>query len=204
MKATNLVLLISNILGSFLLSFTSANAVILVEPIVTTRNENFPDGEGFGDYLRPVNDILLRNAPDAGNLQNLLNDTGYTINKLSLLLLPEFDFLEEEVVWGDVNGDGEIGLSNIFSNITIAFDFILADIPFPRLDLTDGTIPDGNRFTLQFISSPDLTPLDPLEYGPLVTGVFYDGFKSVPEPSNILGFTLIIALGLWLRNSKLT
>ncbi|MEH1846435.1 MAG: PEP-CTERM sorting domain-containing protein [Nostoc sp.] len=204
MKMTNLGLLVSAILGSFLLSLTSANAVILVEPIVTTPNKNFPDGEGLGNDFRPLNDILASNAPDVGNLQNLLNDTGYTINQLSLLLLTNIDFIEEKVEWGDVNGDSKIGLSNIFSNITIAPDLVLQDTPFPRLDLTDGIISDGNRFTLQFITSPDLSPVDPQKYGPLVTGVFYDGFKSVPEPSTILGFTLVIALGLRLRlrNSK--
>lgn len=191
---TNLGLVISNLVGSLLLCFTPVNAVILVEPIVTTSNENFPDGEGLGDYLQP-GDILLRNAPDAGNQQNFLNDTGYTINQLSLLLLPELGFVDEEVAWGDVNGDGQIGLSNIFSNITIAPDFVIADFAFPQLYLTGGTIANGERFTLQFITSPDLTPVDPTEYSPLVTGVFYDGFKSVPEPSTMFGVSLVMLLG---------
>ncbi|BAZ49552.1 hypothetical protein NIES4103_21640 [Nostoc sp. NIES-4103] len=202
MKITNLGFLICNLVGSLLLSLTSADAIILVEPIVTTPNENFPDTEGLGDYLQP-GDILLSNAPDAGNQQNFLNDTGYTINQLSLLLLPELGFVDEEIAWGDVNGDGQIGLSNIFSNITIAPDFVFLDFAFPRLNLTDGIIPNGNRFTLQFITSPDLTPVDPEEYGPLVTGVFYDGFKSVPEPSTMFGVTLVMALGYLLKKQQI-
>lgn len=201
MKIAHLGLLFFNILGSFLLLLAPANAVVLVEPIVTTAKENFPDGEGLG-RLRPLNDILLTNAPDAGNQQNILNDTGYTITQLSVLLLPEFGFVDEEIVWGDVNGDGQIGLSNIFSNISISPDFVLFGIPFPRLDLTNGTILNGNRFTLQFITSPDLTPVDPQEFGPLVVGTFYDGFQSVPEPSTILAFALVVILGFRLRNSK--
>ncbi len=218
MKTRNFGLLISSILGISVFSFAPVNAAILVEPIVTTRNENFPDGDTIGDYLPASTGILFANAPDARNQQNLLNSTGYTINKLSLFLAPDFDFVDEDVVWGDVNGDGKIGLSDIFGNITIAPDLVIGNIVLPRLNLTDGTIPDGNRFTIQFITSPDLTPLDPQEFGPLVTGFSYDGVKSVPEPSNIIGSAdgvksvpepsniigsaLVITIGIWLRRSK--
>ncbi|MFK0732824.1 MAG: PEP-CTERM sorting domain-containing protein [Gloeotrichia echinulata GP01] len=202
MKTRNFGLLISSILGISVFSFAPVNAAVLVEPIVTTPNENFPDGETIGDYLPASTGILFGNAPDARNQQNWLNSTGYKIDKLSLFLFPALDFVDEDVIWGDVNGDGKIGLSNIFTNITIAPDLMIGDFVLPRLDLTGGTIPNGNRFTMQFITSPDLTPVDPQEYGPLVRGFSYDGVKSVPEPSNIIGSALVITIGIWLRRSK--
>lgn len=189
MKAANIGLLISTTLGSLLLSFIPATAAILVEPIITTFNENFSDGTELPPNLQPI----LWNAPDTTGL-NLLNNTGYTINKFSLLLLPELDFLEDDLVWGDVNGDGQVGLSNIFTNITTTPDFVFEDLLAPRLEFTDGTIPDGTRFTIQIITSPDLRPANPEENGPLAIGGFYDGFRTVPEPSTILGFTLTMVL----------
>ncbi len=203
MKATNIGLLISNVLGSLLLLSTEATAAILVEPIVTTPNQNFLNRDSFGSDTKPLNDIVLTNAPDAGNRENLSNDTGYTINKLSLILLTQFDFVDEDVVWGDVNGDGKLGLSNIFRNITIAPDFVISNTPFPRLDLTDGIIPSKNRFTLQFITNPDLTPTNPRQSGPLVIGTVYDGFKTVPEPSSVFALTLTLTIGMCLKKCNL-
>ncbi|MDZ8258619.1 PEP-CTERM sorting domain-containing protein [Nostoc sp. ChiQUE01b] len=203
MKFTkNISLFSSGILGSLFLLYPPAYAAILVEPIITTANKNFPNGETLGANFQPLINILGSNAPDAGNQDNLLNDTGYTINKLSLLLLTQFDLVADDVFWGDVNGDGKIGISNIFSNITIASDLALGGTLVPRLDLTGGTISNGKRFTIQFLTSPDLTPINSQEYGPLVTGFFYDGFKSVPEPSNLFAFAFAITIAIWSRKSK--
>lgn len=203
MKVANISLLSSGILGSLFLLSTPAFADILVEPIITTPNKNFPNGEALGANFRPLIDILGSNAPDAGNQENLLNDTGYTINKLSLLLLTQYDLVADNVFWGDVNKDGKIGISNIFSNIYIAPDLDLQGALVPRLDFTGGTISNGKSFTIQFITSPDLTPIAPQKYGPLVTAFFYDGFKSVPEPSNLFAFALVTTMALWSRKCKI-
>ncbi|AUB37101.1 PEP-CTERM protein-sorting domain [Nostoc flagelliforme CCNUN1] len=202
MKFANVSLFSSGILVSLFLFCPPAFSAILVEPIISTPNKNFPNGEGLGVNFQPVINILGSNAPDAGNRQNLLNDTGYTINKLSLLLLTQFDLVADDVLWGDVNRDGKIGISNIFSNIAIAPDLVVEGALVPRLDLTGGTISNGKRFTIQFITNPDLTPIDSQEYGPLVTGFFYDGFKSVPEPSNLFAFALVITIAIWSRKGK--
>ncbi|MEH2256109.1 hypothetical protein [Nostoc sp.] len=202
MKFTNISILSSGFLGSLFLLSTPAYSAILVEPIITTPNKNFPNGEILGANFQPLKDIFGSNAPDAGNQENLLNDTGYTINKLSLLLLTQFDLVTDDVFWGDVNKDGKIGISNIFSNIAIAPDLAFAGALVPRLDLTGGTISNGKRFTIQFITSPDLTPIDSQKYGPLVTGFFYDGFKSVPEPSNLFAFALVITIAIWSTKGK--
>ncbi|WP_193200427.1 PEP-CTERM sorting domain-containing protein [Nostoc sp. MG11] len=34
--------------------------------------------------------------------------------------------------------------------------------------------------------------------------MFYGGFRTVPEPSNVFAFVLTMALGYWLKNRKLT
>lgn len=206
MKTTDIGLLISSALGSLLLSFTPATAAIFVEPILTTPRENFPDETGFPSSLKPFDAILAAFPPNETDLPNLSNKTGYTINKLSLLLLPTaFDF-GVDAVWGDVNGDGKIGLSNIFTNSNIAPDFTVPvlDVNALRLELTNGIIQDGESFALSFITNRDLTPIDTQGNNSLLIGTFYEGFRTVPEPSTLFGFVLTTALGCWLRNRKLT
>jgi hypothetical protein len=206
MKNTDIGLLISSALGSLLLSFTPATAAILVEPIFTSKRENFPDVKAFPLGLKPFDTILAFFPPNDAGLPNLLNETGYTINKFSLLLFPELPEFEDSFVWGDVNGDGQIGLSNIFTNINIAPDFTVPvlDTNALRLELTNGTIQDGKSFALRFITSRDLTPIDPQGNNSLLIGSFYEGFRTVPEPSNVFAFVLTMVLGCCLRKRKLT
>ncbi|BDA76568.1 hypothetical protein CAL7716_107340 (plasmid) [Calothrix sp. PCC 7716] len=206
MKTTDIGLLISSALGSLFLSFTPATAAILVEPIVTTPRENFSDVRGLPPTLQPFEPILWFFPPNDTGLPNLSNETGYTINKFSLLLFPELPEFEDGFVWGDVNGDGKIGLSNIFTNINIAPDFTVPflDTNALRLELTNGTIQDGKSFALRFITSRDLTPIDTQGNDLLLIGSFYEGFRTVPEPSNVFAFVLTMALGCWLRKRKLT
>lgn len=201
MKTTDIGLFISSAFGSILLSLAPATAAILVEPIINTADENFPDGPGFAPFL-PLEKSIF-NAPDKNTQRNFLNDTGYTINSFSIQLLRDFSKVDDDVVWGDVNGDGKIGLSNIFANITTTSDSIFEGFPAPKLELKDGIIASGQRFTFQFITSPDLNPINPEENGPLVLVFDYDGVK-VPEPSNVFGFILTMALFGWLKNKKLT
>ncbi len=206
MKTTDIGLLISSALGSLLISFTPVTAAILVEPILTTPKKNFPDVRGLPLGLLPFDTILAAFPPNDTSLPNLSNETGYTINKLSLLLFPELPGFEDGFVWGDVNGDGKIGLSNIFTNINIATDFTVPviDVNTLRLELTNGIIQDGQSFALSFITSRDLIPIDAQGDDSLVIGSFYEGFRTIPEPSTLFGFVLTMAIGCWLRNRKLT
>lgn len=191
-------LLMSGVVGGYLLLLAPANAAILVEPIVTSSNPNFSEGIGIPLNLQPLQ-LIAWNAPDNTGEQNFLNDTGLTIDSFSVLLFPTLDELEEDVVWGDVNGDGQIGLSNIFSDIKISPDFVLEGFPAPRLDLTGGEIPNGSRFSFQFITNPDLRPSEPGDNGLLVVGGVYNGSQPVPEPSTIVGSAFIFGLGSWLK-----
>lgn len=183
----------------------AAEAVILVEPIVTTPNTDFPDGIGIPLDLLP-GQIYPFSAPDTSGAQNFLNDSDFTITRQALVLFPDFDLIEEEVVWGDANGDGQIGLSNIFDRIVLNPDFTVPDANFqpiraPLIQLEQGSIAQGERFSFQIITSPDLTPDIPGDNGPLAIGGIYDGeltedsITTVPEPSATLAFfTLLLCV----------
>ncbi|MDJ0599213.1 MAG: hypothetical protein QNJ37_10285 [Crocosphaera sp.] len=184
-----------------LLSFTPASAVVLVEPIISTPNPNFPSPNfGLGDP--PTDTVLVWRAPDISGQQNFLNDTGYNITMMELFLLPDLDEVEDEVIWGDVDGDGQIGSSAIFESIEIDNDFILVNpnnpnVSFraPRVIFSEGVIPVGTRFIVQTPTDPDLTPPPEVgDDGPLLVGGRYDGVK-VPEPSSLLGLISILGLG---------
>jgi hypothetical protein len=203
MKITDIGLLISGALGSLLLSFTSATAATLVEPIVTNKRENFSEISGALSNFLPSDTLLTFFPPNDAGL-NFLNETGYTINKFSLLLVPRDPEFGNDLTWGDVDGDGKIGSSNIFTNTQIAPDFNVPvlNINAPRLELTNGLIQDGQSFALSFITNRDLTPINGDDS--LAIAMFYGGFRTVPEPSNVFAFVLTMALGCWLRNRKLT
>ncbi|NJN13551.1 MAG: hypothetical protein HC815_38895 [Richelia sp. RM1_1_1] len=138
MKTIDIGLLISSALGSLLLSLTSATAATLVEPIFTNEREDFPDiPPGALSNFLPFNTALTSFSPNDTGI-NFLNETDYTINKFSLLLVPRDPEFGNDLVWGDVDGDGKIGLSNIFTNTNIAPDFTVPvlNVNAPRLELT--------------------------------------------------------------------
>jgi hypothetical protein len=196
-------LVTSAIVGGLLLS-TPATAVILVEPIVTTPDPNLrPQPIGIG--LNPPRQIVVWNAPDVSGQQNFLNDTGLNLTTLSLLLFPDFDILPDDVVWGDVNGDGKIGISNLFTNFDVDNNFLLGENRAPLINITGGIIPNGERFVFQFLTNPNLT-LSPEvgDNGPLFVGGAYNGVPatSVPEPSNIFAFVLSGGIVCLIRKSR--
>jgi hypothetical protein len=110
------------------------------------------------------------------------NNTPYNITSLTLKIVgpavePEpFNFtitLDPNVsaFWGDANGDGETGLSDIFSTITVSADR-------RTITFSDGLIPVGGRFTDFIFSMTD-------NGEPFKAGVYtsFDGFLAVPEPA---------------------
>ncbi len=201
MEKANIGLLVSSTMAGCFLSLSPANATILVEPIVNTPNSEFPDGIGIPLNLEPLQ-VLVWNAPDTTGEQNFINNTDFNITRFSLLLFPEFDIIpDDDVIWGDVNGDGQIGLSNIFPTIDITPDFVFQGFSTPRLDLLGGTISNGERFTFQFITDPDLRPAQTGDDGPLIIGGAYNGVP-IPEPSTLLGLTTVIGLGTILKQRK--
>jgi hypothetical protein len=193
-------LVVSAAVSSLLFPFAAA-AAILVEPVLTTANPNLPvQNFGIGDR-NPPRTVLVWNAPDRSGQQNFLNrGTGLDITKMDLYLFPELDALNEDVIWGDVNGDGKIGVSNLFANIEVDNNFILEDsgdfYQAPRVTFTGGVIPLGTSFVTQFLTQPDLTVTG--NAGPLLVGGSYDGVP-VPEPSAILGLVSVLGLGVLLK-----
>ncbi|MBW4686701.1 MAG: hypothetical protein KME40_16735 [Komarekiella atlantica HA4396-MV6] len=197
--ATKIALSVIGATGISFLSLTPARAVILVEPIVTTVNEDIlkmRDPRSLGPDIHP-GEIIRYGVPDRAN--NLLNATGRDIASLVFELetlsysnpdsTPAFD--NEPVEWGDVNGDGKIGFSNtsgledIFANVTIKDNVIT---------YSGGVIPNNTVFYNLFSSQPNLSPgggiipaAPPLpadQDGPIRVNSYYN---AVPEPTDILG-----------------
>ncbi len=207
MNTKNLGTLVAGTAVSSLLSLAPATAAtIVVEPVLTTPDPDLPSSDvGFG--VNPGT-VVAWNAPDRTGQQNFLNvGTGHHITTMELFLLPELDELDDELIWGDVDGDGQIGVSDIFDNIEVDNSFILESpdgllqFQAPRVTFTGGVIPLGTRFVAQTLTEPDLTvPPEVGDAGPLVVGGRYDGVP-VPEPSTILGLVSVLGFGV-LFNKK--
>ena len=97
--------------------------------------------------------------PDAELLSfSINNNTAYDITSLTMKIIGSAIDLIPGVSWtvtrdphvnasfGDANGDGKIGVSNIFSKITISHDG-------RTLVLSDGVIPSNSHFTDRIFSS---------------------------------------------------
>lgn len=206
--ATKIAFSVLGAAGISLLSLAPASAVIFVEPIVTTQNQDIINAgrspRRLGPELQP-GQVIEYGVPDAAN--NLLNATGQNIGSLVFTLktlsysnpnsTPAFN--NEPVQWGDVDGDGKIGFSNlsglqdIFKDVKIAGDTIT---------FSGGAIPDGTMFYNPFRTQPDLRPglgIIPAipagitdRDGPIRVSSYYT--TAVPEPSSALGALALGAL----------
>ncbi|BDI20110.1 hypothetical protein ANSO36C_59120 [Nostoc cf. commune SO-36] len=209
--ATKIALSVLGAAGISFLSLTPARAVILVEPIVTTTNEEIRlirDPRTLGKDILPGLRIEY-GVPDRAN--NLLNDTGNNIGSLVFDLAtlsytnsssnPSFN--NESVEWGDVDGDGRIGFSSIpglediFKTVTIKGNI---------LTYSGGEIPDGTVFFNRFATQPNLAPGGGIipsappppadQDGPIRVGTYY---TAIPESTNVLGVLLFGSLGVALK-----
>ncbi|MEH2406898.1 hypothetical protein [Nostoc sp.] len=209
--ATKIALSVLGAAGISFLSLTPARAVIFVEPIVTTKNQDILDTKKprtLGPEYQP-GQIVEYGVPDVAN--NFLNATGYDINSLVFDLktlsysnqnsTPPFD--NESVQWGDVNGDGKIGysnnpeLKNIFTDVTVKDNIIT---------FSGGVIPNGSLFYNPFATLPNLAPgagiipaVPPEKAdkdGPIRVASYY---TAVPESTSVLSTLLFGALGVALK-----
>ncbi|MBD2562481.1 MULTISPECIES: hypothetical protein [Nostoc] len=206
--ATKIALSVLGAAGISFLSWTPARAVIFVEPIVTTVNEDIfqtREPRTLGPDILP-GQIIEYGVPDRAN--NLINGTGNDIGSFVFDLQtlfytnPDADpsFANEPVQWGDVDGDGRIGFSStpgledIFTNVTIEGNI---------LTYSGGVIRDGDIFYNLFSTQPNLTPgggiipAIPAEQenkdGPIRVGASY---TAIPESTNVLGVLIFGALGV--------
>ncbi|MEH1897248.1 MAG: hypothetical protein V7K94_18470 [Nostoc sp.] len=207
---TKIALSLLGAAGISFLSLTPARAVILVEPIVTTQNQDIlklKNPRILTDYQ--PGQVIEYGVPDVAN--NFQNDTGYDIQSLVFDLKtlsysnPESTpaYNNEPVEWGDVNGDGKIGsstnpdLNNIFKDITISGSTIT---------FSGGVIPNGSLFYNPFATLPNLAPgagiIPPIpaeqtdKDGPIRVAAYY---TAVPESTNVLGVLVLGALGVALK-----
>ncbi|MEH2261665.1 hypothetical protein [Nostoc sp.] len=198
---TKIALSLLGAAGISFLSLTPARAVILVEPIVTTQNQDILKSKNpriLTDYQ--PGQVIEYGVPDVAN--NFLNDTGYDIESL-VFDLKTLSYNNEPVEWGDVNGDGKIGssinpdLNNIFKDITISGSTIT---------FSGGVIPNGTLFYNPFATLPNLAPgggiIPPVpaeqtdKDGPIRVAAYY---TAVPESTNVLGVLVLGALGVALK-----
>lgn len=199
--------------GISLLSLTPASATILVEPIVTTQNEDLLKTQTPRTLVPEFQPGLVveYGVPDAAN--NLLNATGRDIGSLVIELetlsysnpdsTPAFN--NEPVQWGDVNGDGKIGFSNVPALKDIFTDVTVTD---NVITFSGGVIPNGTVFFDQVSTQPDLTPGGGIipapptaadQNGPIRVSSFYTAVSeptAVPEPSSALGLLVFGTLGV--------
>jgi hypothetical protein len=85
-------------------------------------------------------------------------------------------------VWGDVNGDGRIGSSDIFNAIAVSADG-------KEIQFTQGLIPVGGRFTDIHLARSD----NPPDFAAIDS--FFTGVLAIPEPSSVvIGMFAIAAM----------
>lgn len=218
--ATKIAFSVLGVAGINLLSLTPpVSAAILVEPVVTTPNQDLTEIRPLVPEIQPGQTIEF-GVPNVNT--NLLNATQQNIGSFVFELktlsysnpdsTPAFD--NELVRWGDIDGDGKIGFSNdpdlrdIFTDVTVADNVIT---------FSGGEIPDGTVFFNRFTTQPDLTPgggiLPPAppppadQDGPIRVSSFYTTASeptAVPEPSSMLGLLAFAALGgaSWLKRKR--
>ncbi|MFN6484575.1 MULTISPECIES: hypothetical protein [unclassified Nostoc] len=208
--ASKIALSVLGAAGISFLSWTPARAVIFVEPIVTTVNQDILNTKNpriLKDYQ--PGQVIEYGVPDVAN--NFLNSTGYDINSLVFDLktlsynnpdsTPPIE--NETVEWGDVNGDGKIGnsinpdLKDIFTDITIKGSTIT---------FSGGVIRNGSIFYNPFATLPNLAPgggiIPPIpaeqedKDGPIRVAAYY---TAVPESTNVLGVLVFGTLGVALK-----
>jgi hypothetical protein len=208
---SKIVLSVLGAVGISCLSLTPATAVILVEPIVTTVNRDTlqtREPRVLGSDLQP-GEIIKYGVPDRAN--NLKNATGLDIASLVFKLetlsysnqnsTPAFD--NEPVQWGDVNGDGKIGYSNI-SGLEDIFKNVILD--GNTITYSGGVIPNNTVFFNRFSTVPDLSPGGGIipaappppanQDGPIRISSYYN---TVPEPTDALGILVFGILGVALK-----
>lgn len=215
--ATRIAFYILGTAGISLLSLAPASATILVEPIVTTVNENLKETRTLGSEFQPGL-VVEYGIPNISN--NLLNATGQNIGsfvyKLETLSFDNPDstppFKNESVQWGDIDGDGKIGFSNVAGLVDIFKDVTITN---NVITFSNGVIPDGTAFFTQFKTQPDLTPgggiippAPPLpadQDGSIRVSSFYTSVAkpiAVPEPTSVLGllvFSILLSINLILQ-----
>ncbi|MDG3008084.1 PEP-CTERM sorting domain-containing protein [Paludisphaera mucosa] len=116
------------------------------------------------------------------------NNTGYAITGFTLRLIGTAAVTDDpgavvrgpvDAIWGDADGDGLVGSSDIFSSITVSADG-------KEIRFEGGLIPVGGRFTDVHLAVSDAPP----DFAGIDSS--FTGVRTVPEPSG----SMLSAMGL--------
>jgi hypothetical protein len=190
-----------------------AHAELVIEPVFNRVPGSGPAENNFPIYDPEflVDGVAYFTIDEPGEIQSyasgdprdpfldefhVWNNTRYRIDGFTLRIIGTATETEnpgsivrgpKDAVFGDVDGDGQIGSSDIFSSIVVSADG-------KEIQYTGGLIPVGGRFTDIHLAMSD-NPPDFAGIDSFFTGVL------VPEPSGIgLGFlATITALLGWIH-----
>jgi hypothetical protein len=183
---------------------STARAALVIEPVINRvdgsgqAEDNFPiydptfliDGVAYFTADEPGEIITYASGDPRDPFLDdfhVWNNTQYHMTGLTLRLIGTATDTANpgtivrgpvDAVWGDVNGDSLVGLSDIFATITVSADG-------KEIRLEDGLIPVGGRFTDIHLAMSDSPPV-------------FAGIDSiftcilVPEPATFA----LLALGL--------
>ena len=174
----------------------AGRADLIMEPVINRVPGSGPAPNGFPFYSPNflLNGVAYFTADEPGEIVTyaagdprdplldqifILNNTAYDLTGLTLRIVGTATDTQDpativrgpvDAVWGDVNGDGRIGVSDIFSRITVSPDG-------KEIRFEDGLIPVGGRCTdvhlARSTNPPQLAGIDSS----------FTGFVRVPEPS---------------------
>jgi hypothetical protein len=149
---------------------TSVGATLIFEPVISHYRGSGPDDMVFPlydpTYINTATGEQVSLARKPGEIDSwsqgyppeevmmtfgMYNNTPYNITSLTMTIIGDSAQTPDETGWvvdpnhisarfGDVNGDGKIGLSDIFGTITASADF-------RTLTLSNGVIPAEGHFT---------------------------------------------------------
>jgi hypothetical protein len=181
----------------------SANAALVMEPVfnrvagVGQADNNFPLYDpAFGFVTNEPGEIesyVAGDPPDPVLDEfHIWNNTRYNITGFTLRIIGTgTNTLDPgtivrgpvDAVWGDVNGDGQIGLSDIFTSFTVSADG-------KELRVENGSIAPGGRFTDIHLARSD----DPPELAGIDSS--FSG-NAIPEPGTTSAGAALILIIAW-------
>lgn len=183
-----------------------ARAALVIEPVFNRVAGSGPGPDNFPIYDPGflINGVSYFNADEPGEITtyaagdprdpfldafHVWNNTTVTITGFTLRLIGTATDTEDpgsvvrgpvDATFGDVDGDGLVGASDIFPSIVVSADG-------KEIVFSGGLLPYGGRFTDIHLARSD----NPPDFAGLDT--FFDGFRAVPEPAGVTGFAAGLA-----------
>jgi hypothetical protein len=202
--------IIAAIFVGIVLCGTTARAGLVIEPVFNRVAGSGPTDNNFPLYdpTYLVNGVSYWLADEPGEVDtfatgdprdpeldvlHVWNNTRYNLTGFSLRLIGTATDTRDpgtvvreavDAVWGDVDGDGRIGSSDIFRTITVSADG-------KEITFGDGLIPVDGRFTDIMLAHSD--------HPPDFAGVdsWFSGVQSVPEPSSLALASTGLLVTVW-------